>query len=183
MAIEQEKQAPKVGASGVSRAIEQLNAWASAVAHLALWVLAALIAFEVVLRSAGSPTVWGAEVSVYLMLALAFLGAGHTWGEGGHFRVTALVGLFGAGSQRLLEAVCTVLALLFTMLFTWGAWKLAAFSFELNFRTPTVLQMPVGLLQGVVFLGGLFLCLALVQDLLRILRGESRPESAPLLVE
>lgn len=181
MSTEQAVRAPRPGATAVACAIERLNAWASTIAHLALWILAALIVVDVVLRSAGSPTVWGAEISVYLMLALVFLGAGHTWAEGGHFRVTAVVGLLDSAAQRFLEGVCTLLAVVFTTLFTYGAYQLAAFSFQLNFRTPTVLQMPVGLLQGLLFVGGLFLTLALVQDLLRILRGEERAESAPLV--
>lgn len=151
-----------------------VNAVASQIAHAALWLLTALVLVDVLLRSFGAPTVWGSEVSVYLMLALAFLGIGHTWVEDGHFRVTLLVGRLPRRAQLVIEFLCATLALLFAIAFAYGAWQLAGFSFQLNFTTPTVLKLPLGLLHGIVFLGGLTLILALVQDLLRIARGIPR---------
>lgn len=151
-----------------------VNAAASQIAHAALWLLTALVLVDVLLRSLGAPTVWGAEVSVYLMLALAFLGIGHTWVEDGHFRVTLLVARLPKRAQLVIEFLCASLALLFAIAFTYGAWRLAGFSFQLNFTTPTVLKLPLGLLHGLVFLGALSLIFALVQDLLRIARGMPR---------
>ena len=152
-----------------------VNAGASQIAHAALWLLTAVVLWDVLWRSLGAPTIWGAEVSVYLMMALAFLGIGHTWAEDGHFRVTLLVDWLPHRAQLAIEFLCTILALLFAIAFMYGAYRLAAFSFQLNFTTPTVLKVPLGLLQGLVFLGGLSLVFALLQDLIRILRGKLRP--------
>ena len=137
-----------------------------------------MVLWDVLWRSLGAPTIWGAEVSVYLMLALAFLGIGHTWAEDGHFRVTLLVGRFGRRGQLACDLLGTLLALVFTLLLAIGAYRLSAFSFQLGFTTPTVLKLPVGLLQGVVFIGAVSLLIALVQDLIRILRGRLRPAHA-----
>jgi TRAP-type C4-dicarboxylate transport system permease small subunit len=160
--------------SRLNAALSAINAVASQIAQAALWLLTAVVLWDVLWRSFGVPTIWGAEVSVYLMLALAFLGIGHTWAEDGHFRVTLMVGRFRPRTQLAIEFFCTLLALVFTTAFTYGACKLAIFSFQLNFTTPTVLKVPVGILYGLVVLGGLSLAIALIQDLIRILRGNLR---------
>lgn len=158
--------------------LSAINAMASHVAHAALWLLTGVVLWDVLWRSLGAPTIWGAEVSIYLMLALAFLGIGHTWAEDGHFRVTLLVGRLGRPAQLAIEFVTTLLALVFSMIFAYGAFNLASFSFQLNFTTPTALKIPVGILYTVVFIGGLSLVIALIQDLIRILRGRLRPAHA-----
>jgi len=140
--------------------------------------------YDVVVRRLGRPTVWGPEVSVYLMLMLAFFGIGHTWTQQGHFRVTLLLDVLDGKVVRWLDFICAAVALSFTIAFTFGAYKLAAFSFMLKFTTPTVLEMPVWLLQCIILVGGIFLALALIEDLLRIIRGEAREEPAlPLTTE
>ena len=158
----------------LARLAAAFNAVASHAAHAALWLLAVVVLYDVGMRTIGQPTIWGAELSVYLMLVLAFLGIGHTAAEDGHFRITLVVGRMGPRARRAADLLCTLLALAFTVGFAWGAWKLAAFSFQLGFTTPTVMKLPVGLLQGLIFLGGVTLAIALVLDLLRILRGAAR---------
>lgn len=164
----------------LQRFVAAINAAAAHAGHAALWLLAAVVLYDVALRTAGHPPVWGAEVSVYLMIALAFLGAGHTWHEGGHFRVTILTGMLEPGARRFLDAVCAATALAFAIAFTAGAWRLAAFSYSLGFTTPTVLRVPMWLLQGLIVLGGAFLALALVEDLVRLARGVPAEEPRPM---
>ncbi len=177
MASDSQAVLPRAGLFTVSEVIEKLNSWASHVAHGSLWLLSAVVFYDVILRSLGHPTLWGSELSVYLMLAIAFLGAGHTSSEGGHFRVTVLIDLMGPRARRFCDLLTALLGLVFTVLFTHGAYKLAAFAFQLSFHTPTYLRVPVGLLQGIVFVGGVFLALALFQDIVRIALGEKRRES------
>lgn len=175
------RSSPDSAAARLARLIRAANRAAFHVAHAALWLLSGVVLYDVGVRSLGSPTVWGSEVSVYLMLAIAFLGAGHTWTQGGHFRVTVLVDTVSPKACRALDFVCTAVALAFTIAFTIGAWRLAAFSFTLKFTTPTVLRVPIWLLQGLIVLGGVFLALALFEELLRIARGERRDAATPLL--
>lgn len=168
----------------LERVLAGANRVASHVAHLALWLVAVVVMYDVSLRSLGDPPVWGAEVSVYLMLTVAFLGAGHTAAEGGHFRVTAIIGLLRPSLQRACHLVVTALGLAFCVAFTVGAFNLAAFAHQLGIRTPTVMKMPLVLLQGLIFVGGLSLCLTLLLDLVRALRGkEPLQPTASIAVE
>lgn len=164
-------------AARLARFIRAVNGFASHIAHAALWLLAFVVLLDVGFRSLGRPLVWASEISVYLMVALAFFGIGHTWTQGGHFRVTLLVSQFTPMVSRAIEFLCATLALAFAVAFTVGAYKLAAFSFALKFTTPTVLRMPVWLLQGVIVAGGVFLALALVEDLLRVARGVAHEDT------
>lgn len=175
---------PTTAAARLVHTIRGVNRAASHVAHASLWLLAGVVLYDVCIRSLGSPSVWGSEVSVYLMIAIAFLGAGHTWTQGGHFRVTVLVDVLNPRLSRVLDLVCNVIALVFAIGFTIGAYKLAAFSFMLKFTTPTVLRVPIWLLQGLIVVGGVFLALALFEELLCIVSGERRnAAAAPLPTE
>jgi TRAP-type C4-dicarboxylate transport system permease small subunit len=155
-----------------------VNAVASHIAHAALWLLVLAVLLDVSFRSLGRPLVWASEISIYLMVALAFFGIGHTWTQGGHFRVTLLVSVLNPKARRAIEFLCATLALGFSVAYTIGAYKLAAFSFALKFTTPTVLRMPIWLLQGVIVAGGAFLTLAIFEDLLRVARGVRREDTA-----
>jgi len=171
------ERATRAGLPGrVVRVLDVVNAVAGKAAFVALWALTAVVLLDVALRSVGTPTLWGSEVSVYLMLALAFLGVGHATVEGAHFRVTVLVERLGPRARRVLDLLCDALALAFTIGFTVGAARLALFYHQLGFQTNTMLHVPLALLQGLVVAGGVFLALALLANLLRAVLGLEAPK-------
>lgn len=159
-------------------ALDVVNAVAGKAAFVALWLLAAVVLLDIGMRAFATPTLWGAEVSVYLMLAVAFLGVGHATTEDAHFRVSVFVDLMGARTRRAVDLLCTALALAFGVGFTVGAVRLLAFYHELGFQTNTLLRVPMALLHALVAFGGLFLVLALAADLLRLAFGLGRASSA-----
>lgn len=132
----------------------------------------ALIVFvDVALRFAGSPTLWGSEVSVYLILVLAFIGAGATQAVDGHFRVTFFRDLMPARMRRWLDVLALAVVFVFAALFSWGAWQLVAFSRMLDFRTPTILQAPLWALQSFLLVGGVLLAMATLRMLIGRIRA------------
>jgi len=163
---------PKDGRSGlleaIVRAIDRIGALGGHVGNLCMWALAAMVTYDVALRTFGEPTLWAAEVSLYTMIGLAFLGAGATQAVDGHFRVSFLRDMFGPRGRAFLDALSLVVALGFALLFTAGAWSLASFSWLLDLRTPTILQFPLWVLQGFMVVGGLLLSLATLRDLLLV---------------
>jgi len=147
-------------------ALTKLNRLLAGLANISLWLLTGVVVLQVIARHLGHPFVWSDEVSVYLMLMLSFIGIAHTWSEDGHFRITLLTHILSTNAQRILRLIVLIFSLLFTVAFTYGAYKLTSFSFMLGFTTPTALKLPVGVIQGLVFLGGVFLTLAIVQDII-----------------
>src|SRR3546814_11879352 len=90
------------------------------------------------MRMAQLPTLWATEVSIYLMIAMAFLGAGATQGVDGHFRVSFVRDLCPPKVRLALDVFALIISLLFTLGFTYGAWRLAAFSWGMDLKTPTI---------------------------------------------
>jgi len=145
---------------------------------LTVWLLAITVTYDVILRMLGTPTLWASEVSIYLMLAMAFLGAGATQAADGHFRVNFVRDLCPRKVQIVFDMFAVVISLLFALGFTYGAWKLVAFSRMLDMKTSTILQVPMCLLQGFLLIGGILLSLAALRDLLRVLSEGSTARDA-----
>lgn len=162
-------------------AVDRLGDLGAAIATLVTWLLAFTVTYDVVLRTLGEPTLWAAETSVYLMIAAAFLGAGSTQAIGGHFRVTFLRDHLPAAIRTVFDLISAGCGLLFAILLTIGAWRLVSFSWMLDFRTSTLLQVPLWLLQGFILIGGILLALACFRDLVLIARDGSavRDQSGP----
>lgn len=160
----------------IVRILDFLNAIAGKASFTALWVLTGVVLLDITLRAFGTPTLWGAEVSVYLMLALAFLGVGHATTEDAHFRVTILTERMRPQARRAAELLCDALALAFTIGFTIGSFQVLFFYNLMNFHTNTILRVPLALLQALVAAGGVFLALALFANLLRGIFGLARQE-------
>ncbi len=123
--------------------LDRISDFGELVATLATWLLAFTVTYDVTLRALGLPTLWAAEVSIYLMIAAAFLGAGATQAKGAHFRVTFLRDHLSAGARTVFDLVSAGSSLLFAVLLTIGSWKLVSFSWMLDFQTSTLLQVPL----------------------------------------
>ncbi|TDR90364.1 TRAP transporter small permease subunit [Enterovirga rhinocerotis] len=157
----------------VVRTVDALGWLGGQFANLGIWLLTAFVTYDVALRTLAEPTLWAGEVSVYLMLAIAFLGAGATQAVDGHFRVTFVRDMFPPRGRAVLDVISLLLALVFALIFTWGAYTLLSFSWMLDLRTSTILQVPLWIMQACMFVGGILLSLATLRDLIRVAREGS----------
>lgn len=153
----------------VVRVLDALGRLGGHLTTAVIWLLAITVTYDVILRSLGIPTLWASEVSIYLMIAMAFLGVGATQGIDGHFRVTFVRDLCPPAVRTALDIFALTVSVLFAAGFTYGAWKLSAFSWMLNFKTSTILHVPMWLLQGLMVVGGVLLLLATLRDLILVL--------------
>ncbi|MEW6124309.1 MAG: TRAP transporter small permease [Pseudomonadota bacterium] len=154
--------------SAVVKALDRLGDVGGALSTLVVWLLAITVTYDVILRTLGLPTLWAAEVSIYLMIAMAFLGIGATQNVDGHFRVTFVRDLCPEGVRKALDVFALLVSLAFAVGFTYGAWLLVSFSWMLNFTTSTILHVPMWLLQGLLLVGGVLLILATLRDLIMV---------------
>lgn len=143
-------------------------------ANIVIWILTFTVTYSVVMRSLGLSTMWAAEVSMYLMVALAFFGVGATQRADGHFRVTFFRDLCSPQVRRTLDVIALAISVLFGLAFTVGAWNLAAFSKMLNLHTSTLLEVPQWMLQSMMIVGGFLFIIATMRDLIFVLRYGSR---------
>ncbi|MEO3388074.1 TRAP transporter small permease [Mesorhizobium sp. CAU 1741] len=160
---------PRSAALGAAEAaMDRLGMASSAIATAIIWLLAITVTYDVILRTLAIPTLWAAEVSIYMMIAMAFLGAGATQMVDGHFRVTFLRDLCPAPVRLAMDYFALALSFAFAVAFTYGAWQAASFSWMLDFRTSTMLQVPMWILQGLMVAGGVLLSLATLRDLIMV---------------
>ena len=130
------------------------------VGAVAMWAITAVVTYDVIARFLGHPTLWALEVSSYLMIAVAILGAGDTLRHDGHFTVRVVVDALPPTAQRVLDLLVAVACAIFIGLFAWGAVELLDYSFQYEIRSPTLLQVPLIYPQGLVAIGALLLLLA-----------------------
>jgi C4-dicarboxylate transporter DctQ subunit len=157
--------APSGAAQGTARAvgiITRINSAAAALAAILLWALVILIFGDIVLRLVGAPILWSNEVSVYLLIALVYLGIGYTYDHDGHFSILLIVERLPRATRQGVELAIVVFSLGFAMLLTAGGIGLVQFARSLSISSPTLLHVPLWIPYSCVIVGGVSLSLSLI---------------------
>ena len=112
--------------ASMMRALNVL-AWAAEQSCLlAVLVMTGLTLIQVVLRYIfRMPLVWTEEASVFLMIWMAFVGAGVAMRRGAHIAMTLLVERFPPGLSRSFLTLSRLLMLAFLAVVAWQGWLLA----------------------------------------------------------
>jgi C4-dicarboxylate transporter DctQ subunit len=137
---------------------------------VALIAITAIVTYDVIVRFAGHPTMWATEVSGYLLIAVAVLGAAETLRRNEHFGMTLLVDTFRPRLRRMVALVvwCWVFMLVCGMML--GVWALVENSLLYGLRSYTIMQIPLVYPQIVLFLGFAALALALFARVMALVR-------------
>lgn len=137
----------------VEKVVNTLSHGGSVVGGLFTGVMTATVTLAVVLRYVFSrPIGWSEEISIYLMIWAAFLGAAYALKEDAHIGVDLL---FSRLPERLKSSFLLfhcVVGLVFCFLLFWKGIELVAFSLRLNNRSIAIdfplfipqLSVPVG---------------------------------------
>lgn len=144
-----------------------------------LVAITVIVTYDVVMRFMGHPTIWAAEISGYLLIAVAVLGAADTLRRNEHFSMTLLVDTFRPERRRWLSLVTWSLVFLLVAGLVWGVGALIANSLRFGLKSYTILQAPLAVPQIVLLLGFAVLTVAVaarIIALVRRLRTPSRPE-------
>jgi TRAP-type C4-dicarboxylate transport system permease small subunit len=154
----------------VVRAVETLSETAGYLAAAGVLALTALIAGAVFARRVlGSPILATDEVSGYLLLAIVFLGLAYTMKTGGHIRADIVLAHVPPRRRQGLEALATVLALVFTLALLGGTWALVAEYYRHGTLSFRYLQIPLWVPGLLPVVGAGLLALQLVAQLLQAL--------------
>jgi len=108
-----------------------------------------------------SPSSWIDDfISLYLVIYVTMLPAAWILLKGDHVTVEVFVGMLKPAARRRMTFVTRILCLIYSIVLTWQGglytWR------ELTHRTtfPTTAYLPVWPAVGVIFVGGVLLCLA-----------------------
>lgn len=144
---------------------------AEALGAACLAAIALLILATVATRLAGVVVPGLDEFAMYCMAASFFLVLGPALRRGTHIRVGILIDRLSGTPRRLAELLCLTLAVLLTGYLSWW-WVLMTWdSYDLGDLSQGVVAIPLWIPQAAMGAGLLVLELALIEDLLRVLRG------------
>ncbi|WP_193141301.1 TRAP transporter small permease [Meridianimarinicoccus sp. MJW13] len=112
-----------------------------------------------------------ADFTGFFLAAATFLALAYSLREGGHIRVTLLVGRLPDRARRAVETLVVVIALGMSAFATWYVILLVYESIEFGDRSSGMVSVPLWLPQLPVALGLAILTIALADELFGLLRG------------
>lgn len=142
------------------------------VAAWVVFVMMALILVDVFARYLfASPLLITNEFSGYMMVAITFIGLGHTWAKKGHVRITFGVSMLPARARNWLRLVVVIIAIVFVGILVRASYGLVQSSVRFGDRSEEWLHTPQAWPQLVLIIGSIMLLLALVCELVETIRA------------
>ena len=153
-------------------------------AAVCMVLIAAITLFQVAGRFLGLAVPDAGEVAGYAMAAAIFLSLAHTLRAGGHIRVNLLLAHVPHGVRRALEYWCMVAFIVVGAMFAWFSVNLVVDSYTMGDVSTGMLSVPLWIPQLSMAAGAILLELALLDELVHMLRGhepryELRAEAEP----
>ncbi len=109
------------------------------------------------------------EISGFLLVGASFMGLAYTFAQGGHIRVTLLIGRLGPKIRVWLEVWCLSIALALCLFLAWYSAFLIHDSWTFNELSYGLLRIPLWIPQSVMLAGVVLFCLALIESWLATL--------------
>lgn len=157
---------------------------AAVVAGISFWLLLVMVVTDVALRYIfNSPLFFAQEMSIYFMSTLVFMGLAYTLLQGGHIRVTILVGRLKPRLRALFDLSMIVFGLIWGMLLLSGTLNLWLYNFKDNTHAYGSLGAPLWIPGIFTVIGSALVMLALISMLLRsVIATFARRGEPPYLI-
>lgn len=130
-----------------------------------------LMLAQVVGRELGTQVRGADDITAWLCAAAAFLALAHTFKQGELVRMALALDALGPRARRLAETFSLVVAVLFVGYAVWAATTYVYESWEANELAQGLVAIPIWIPQLSLVVGALVLEIALVDELLQVLRG------------
>lgn len=108
-----------------------------------------------------SPSDWSLELSEYMLVALAYLGAPYTELTEGNIRIDFIYGRYSPRVRAWVDIFINSVATLWSGMLVWQGWRLAWESWQLGSRSSEAMAWPLFPSQVLVPIGALLVCLVL----------------------
>jgi len=155
----------------VRRALDALYRVSGVVAACCLALIACLVLAQIVGRMAGVLVPGADDLASYALVATSFLALAYTLKAGGHIRVALLLRRLPPRPRRLAELGALALGTAITLYFAWFALELTWLSWRFGDMSQGVLPIPLWLPQSVMALGLVVFAVALIDELVLVLKG------------
>jgi TRAP-type C4-dicarboxylate transport system permease small subunit len=153
--------------------------WANAVSELTGWLSAAALlgATGVMMHGValryffGQPTIWQTELSIYLLMFVAFVGAAYGIKHHAHVGVDLLVDRLPDKPRLVVRLLTTVLVLGVVLAVAWSAGHEWLKAIEGGWTSPTAWRAPLSIVYGIVPVGMVLIALQLLAFLVEGVLG------------
>lgn len=140
--------------------------------------MGAAVAYEIVARAVfAEPTIWAQEISIYLLIAIAFLGLGPTLASDEHVRIDLFTRRLGNRANRALRATAMAAIAAYAAISAHGGVEMVRHSMRFGRRSLTLLSVPVWIPQLLIPIGMALLCVVALASFWMLLKGEELPGS------
>ncbi len=112
-----------------------------------------------------------ADFTGFLLAAASFMALAYSLREGAHIRVSLIIGHLPEKLHRPVEMWCILFGLSISLYFAWYTAKLTHESFTYNDLSPGMIAVPIWIPQTALLLGLIVLSIALMDELVTVLRG------------
>jgi len=154
--------------------LKKVNAVCATLAGVALLFITFSIFVDVFLRYVfGKPTIWITEVSTYLFLYVIYLGTAYALQQDMHIKVTFLLDFFGKRTQRIMDLITSILAIVFTVVLLWQTSLMTWSAIKGKWTSPTALNAPYMYIYVIMVIGSFLLLLSFVCTTILEFTGET----------
>lgn len=155
-----------------SKFFDRLFTWSGYLAGVFLVAIAVLVVAQIVARLFHHQIPSVDEFAGYCLAASSFLGLAYSFRSGSHIRVTLLTAKLSNQTQRVL--LMLVLAFSAAMIATWAynSAYLVYESWEFKEMSTGILKYPIWIPQISMGIGVTLFCLAILEDLVRVIRHQ-----------
>ena len=153
------------------RFLDRLYAASGAAAAACLAGIAAVMLAQAGMRAAGLLFRGADDIVAWLCAASAFLALGYTFRHGDLVRVSLLINRLPPRSRHGAEIACLSAALVVVVYTAWAAASFVYESWKFGELAQGLIQIPIWIPQMSLVLGALILTLAVLDELVVVLRG------------
>ena len=143
-------------------------AWLAAAFILAIFLV---MVGGSVMRMVGMPTGGSDDIVAWCCAAAGFLAMAHTFRRGDFVRVVLLLEQLAPAPRRAFEIVALSIATLFVAYLLWAAVQFVYESWDFHDMANGLIALPLWIPQSSFVLGALLLLIAVVDELVTVLRG------------
>lgn len=155
-----------------SKFLDRLFTWSGYLAGIFLVAIAVLITAQIVARLIGQQIPSADEFAGYCLAASSFLGLAYSFRSGSHIRVTLLAERLGAKAQRVLLLLVLLFSVVMIAIWAFNSLSLVWESYEFKEVSTGILKYPLWIPQLSMGVGVSLFCLAVLEDLVNVLRGK-----------
>ena len=148
-------------------------------------IMTFLVTFEVIMRYVfRAPTVWGMEITYYLLAFGIFFSLAGALKDELHVRALFIVTRFPRKVQDILRVITSIIAMIGVGFLVWQGWLKVLHAYRIHEVSLTPLSTPLYIIMLVIPIGGLLFFLQWIVRLtlyIRALRGEEVKELERIL--